>query len=187
MRTPFMTLQGPLSNGEPARAQTTKPQGATEMIYRRLFEATEAPGNLAAGMPRGKETILLVEDTVWLRGLFRRVLQTCGYTVLEAAHGEEAIQLTGTHPGTVHLLLSDLVLPGIGGRGLAERIGALKPGIKVLYISGYTVDAVHRHGLLESDTAFLHKPFSPRLLAGKVRAVLDTGNLNPVVESSPEN
>lgn len=130
---------------------------------------------MSADMPRGEETILLVEDTNWLRELLRRVLQTCGYSVLEAAHGEEAIQLAVAHPGTVHLLLSDLVLPGIGGRGLAKRIGALKPGIKLLYMSGYTFDAVQSHGVLEPEAAFLHKPFSPRALAGKVRAVLDLG------------
>ena len=131
-----MIPQKPLQRGEPASVQTTRPQGATELIYRRLFEATELPGKLFADMPRDGETILLVEDTSWLRELIRRSLQTCGYTVLPAAHGEEAIQLAGTHQGTVHLLVSDLVLPGIGGRRLAERIGALKPGIKLFIYRG---------------------------------------------------
>ena len=160
-------------SGEPASAQTTKPPGNTEIFYRRLFEATESPGKLPADLPRGGETILLVEDTVWLRELIRRGLQTLGYTVLEAVDGEEAIQLAGMHQGTVHLLVSDLVLPGISGRRLAERLGALKAGIKLLYISGYTADAVLRHGVLEPETAFLQKPFSPVALALKVREVLD--------------
>ena len=150
---------------EPSAVDSAKPAGATELIYRRLFEASDPPDKLSADMPRGGETILLVEDTVWLRELIRRGLQTLGYTVLEAVDGEEAIQLAGMHQGTVHLLVSDLVLPGISGRRLAERLGALKAGIKLLYISGYTADAVLRHGVLEPETAFLQKPFSPVALA----------------------
>ena len=168
-----MTTQRLPQNREPAADQTTKPQGATELIYRRLFEAVESPGKLSADMPHGTETILLVDDTHWLRELIRRGLQSRGYRVLEATHGEEAIQLAGTYPGTVHLLVTDLGLPGIGGRRLAERIGALKPGIKLLYISGYSADAVLRHGVLDSEIPFLQKPFSPNVLASKVREVLD--------------
>jgi CheY-like chemotaxis protein len=168
-----MTPQKPLQSGEPASAQTPRPQGATELIYRQMFETTESQGKLSGDLPRGGETILLVEDTIWLRELIRRILQTCGYTVLEAAGGEEAIQLAGTHEGTVHLLVSDLVLPGIGGRRLAERIAALKPGVKRLYISGNTADAVLSHGVLDPETAFLQKPFSPGALAFKVGEVLD--------------
>lgn len=93
--------------------------------------------------------------------------------MLEAAHGEAAIQLAGAHPGTIHLLVAELGLPGIGGRRLAGQIGALKPGIKLLYISGYPADAVLRHGMLEAETAFLQKPFSLGALALKVREVLD--------------
>ena len=158
---------------EPSTINSAKPPGATELIYRRLFEATEPPDKLSADMPRGGETILLVEDTKWLRELIRRGLEARGYTVLATAHGEEAIQLAAAHQGNIHLLVSDLVLPGIGGRRLAERIGALKPGIKQLYISGYTADAVLRHGVLEPGTAFLQKPFSPAALACKARELLD--------------
>ena len=158
---------------EPSAVDSAKPAGATELIYRRLFEASDPPDKLSADMPRGGETILLVEDTDWLRELIRRGLESRGYTVLAAAHGEEAIQLAAAHPGNIHLLVSDLVLPGIGGRRLAERIGALKPGIKLLYISGYTADALLRHGVLEPGTAFLQKPFSPGALACKIRELLD--------------
>ena len=169
---PGMIPQEPPQSREPARTQTTRPPGATELIYRRLFEATESPGKLSANLPRGSETILLVEDTSWLRELLQRVLRTCGYTVLEAAHGEAAIQLAGTYQGTVHLFVSDPMLPGICGCRLAGRIGALKPGIRLLYISGYTADALLRHGMLASEAAFLQKPFSPGALAFKVREVL---------------
>jgi two-component system cell cycle sensor histidine kinase/response regulator CckA len=123
--------------------------------------------------PHGSETILVVEDEVEVRALIRHVLQTCGYTVLEAANGGEAIPLAEDHQGPVHLLVSDVVMPEMGGRRLAERIVALKPGIKVLYVSGYTADAVVRHGVVASEAAFLQKPFTPGVLARKVREVLD--------------
>lgn len=167
-----MTPPRSLQSEAPAGTQTPL-AGSTELIYRRLFEATEAPGNLPADMPRGSETILLVEDTSWLRELLRLSLATCGYTVLETAHGEAAIQLAETHSGTIHLLVSDLGLPGIAGRRLAERVGILQPGIKLLYISGYTADAVLRHGVLGAETAFLQKPFSANALTFKVREMLD--------------
>jgi len=168
-----MTLKEKLQYIEPASAPTTRTPGATELIYRRLFEAAEAPGKKSADMPRGGETIILVEDASWLRELIRRGLQNCGYTVMESANGEEAIQLVQKRPGAIHLLVSDLGLPGINGRRLAERMLALKPGIKLLYMSGYTAKAVLRHGVLESKTAFLQKPFTLGALALKVREVLD--------------
>jgi two-component system, cell cycle sensor histidine kinase and response regulator CckA len=124
-------------------------------------------------LPQGDETILLAEDDRTVRALTRQVLQTCGYTVLEAVHGIEALQLAENHAGPVHLLVSDMVMPEMGGRRLAERIVALKPGIKLLYLSGYTVDALVRKGVMESEIAFLQKPFSPSILVRKVREVLD--------------
>ena len=168
-----MPLKAKLQNIVPAGAPTTRTPGDTELIYRRLFEAAETPGKLPTDSPRGGETIVLVEDASWLRELIWRGLQNCGYTVVESANGEEAIQLVRTRQGTIHLLISDLVLPGIGGRRLAGRISILKPGIKVLYMSGYTVKAMLRHGVLESETAFLQKPFTLGALALKVREVLD--------------
>jgi CheY-like chemotaxis protein len=93
--------------------------------------------------------------------------------LLEAGHGGEAIRLAEKHAEPVHLLVSDVVMPEMGGRRLAERIVALKPGIKVLYVSGYAPDAVVRHGVVESEAAFLQKPFTPSVLARKVREALD--------------
>jgi two-component system, cell cycle sensor histidine kinase and response regulator CckA len=124
-------------------------------------------------MPHGTETILLVEDEEGVRALARHVLQMCGYTVLEASHGGEALRLAERHQGPIHLILTDVVMPGMSGRLVAERIGALKPGIKTLFTSGYTDDSVVRHGILETETHFLQKPYTPAAVAQKVRAVLD--------------
>jgi two-component system cell cycle sensor histidine kinase/response regulator CckA len=123
--------------------------------------------------PRGTETILLVEDDESVRALSRRILQSSGFTVLEAGHGEEAIRVCERHQGHIHLLVSDVVMPGLGGRQLAERLLTLRPELKVLYLSGYTDDAVMRHGVLEEQVHFLQKPFSTAALARKVREVLD--------------
>jgi CheY-like chemotaxis protein len=170
---PSMTSRQPPRNGEPAGTQPTKPLGATEIFYRRLFEEAEPPDQGLAAPPRGNQTILVVEDTGWLREVIQRGLRAFGHTVLEAAHGEEAIQLAETYQETIHLLLSDLVLPGISGRRLAARLGALKPGIKLLYMSGYPAETVVQHGVLDPGTAFIQKPFPPGALARKVREVLD--------------
>jgi CheY-like chemotaxis protein len=124
-------------------------------------------------MPRGAETILVAEDDNALLKLTRRVLQSCGYTVLGAADGDEAIGIAQEHTGPIHLLVSDVVMPQMGGRQLGDRIITLKPGIKVLYFSGYTADTVVRHGIFEPEIAFLEKPFTASLLARKVRQVLD--------------
>lgn len=124
-------------------------------------------------MPTGTETLLLVEDDDAVRALSRHVLRECGYTLLEATHGREAIRVAQSHDGPIHLVLSDVVMPYLGGRQLAERLAEERPGLKMLFVSGYTDDAVVRHGILESDVAFLQKPFTPSALANKVRAVLD--------------
>jgi PAS domain S-box-containing protein len=151
--------------------------GTTFKVYLPRVESqppvSPARSNQSA-LPRGSETVLLVEDEDAVRELTRRVCQGCGYTVLEARDGAEAIRLAETHPGRIDLLISDVVLPGIAGREVAERLAGMYSGIKILFMSGYTDDAVVRHGILEAKVAFLQKPFTPVALARKVREVLDS-------------
>jgi len=123
---------------------------------------------------RGTETILLVEDEESVRELVRKVLQRNGYTILEAADGEEAVEICQKHDGEIHLLVTDVVMPRMSGREVAETLMVSRPKTKVLYMSGYTDDAIVRHGVLDSMTAFLQKPFTPETLMRKVRDVLDS-------------
>jgi PAS domain S-box-containing protein len=143
-----------------------------------LLPAEEAAANRSFDevlrvAPRGTETVLLVEDDNVVRRLAQIALEAQGYTVLEAADSTAAVQVAEGHAGPVHLLLTDVVMPGLGGRDLADEVRARWPGVKVLYVSGYTDDAVVRHGVREATDAFLQKPFTPLVLARKVRAVLD--------------
>ncbi|MCL4301117.1 MAG: PAS domain S-box protein [Anaerolineae bacterium] len=121
----------------------------------------------------GTETILLVEDEEEVRNLVGRTLQGAGYTVLEARHGGEALSLAGQYQEPIDLLLTDVIMPQMSGRELAEQLTVFRPRMKVLFISGYTDDAVVRHGVLAAEVEYLSKPFSPSLLVSKVRQVLD--------------
>jgi len=121
---------------------------------------------------RGSETILLVEDEKGVRELAREYLEMSGYTVIEAEDGHTALELAAMHSGTIHLLMTDVVMPGISGRELAERAKLIRPKIKVLYMSGYTDQAVVHHGILEMDAVLLQKPFTMTTLSTKLREIL---------------
>ncbi|MGB7624132.1 MAG: response regulator, partial [Terriglobia bacterium] len=122
----------------------------------------------------GSETVLLVEDEDAVRALECEVLGMYGYTILEASNGQEAIQIFERQMDSIQLVITDLVMPKMNGRELAERITSLRPETRVLFVSGYTPEAVARRGILEPETLFLQKPFTPYSLAHKVREVMDT-------------
>jgi PAS domain S-box-containing protein len=151
-------------------------QGTCFKIYLpRVDEAVDwhAARSEVSDTPRGTETVLLVEDAAQLRAVSRKVLQRQGYRVIEAPDGEAALAVAAAESGPIHLVLTDVVMPGLGGRRLAGELTRLRPEVKVLYTSGYTDDAIVRHGVLEAGVAYLQKPFTPEVLARKVREVLD--------------
>jgi CheY-like chemotaxis protein len=188
---PFFTTKGPgkgtglglstvygiiIQSGGHIEVYSAPGQGTTFTIdLPRIEDATATNESLLPqmGPPRGTETILLAEDEAPVRGLAREVLQMLGYTVLEAASGDEALERCQQHTGPVHLLVTDVVMPGISGPELATRLVPLSSALKVLYLSGYTDDAVARHGILDPGMSLLHKPFTPEALARRVREVLD--------------
>jgi response regulator RpfG family c-di-GMP phosphodiesterase len=150
--------------------------GTTLIVYLpRVDEAVEvvpAPGAAPPPRPSG-ETVLLVEDEESVRSMISDLLIDQGYKVLEARHGIHALEVAAEHSGPIHLLITDVVMPQMGGGELAQRLSALRPSVRVLFISGYTDDAIVRHGVLESGAAFLQKPFSLQLFSRRVREVLD--------------
>jgi two-component system cell cycle sensor histidine kinase/response regulator CckA len=163
-------------SGGHVAASSEPGRGTAFKVYLPAVGAARPAGKSHQGLqpaPRGSETVLLVEDDESVRNLARIVLRASGYFVLEARHGGEAVRLAQEYAGPIHLVVSDVVMPEVGGRLLAERLAALRPDVKVLFVSGYTDDAVVRHGVLEAEVAFLQKPFSPAALAAKVREVLD--------------
>jgi CheY-like chemotaxis protein len=121
---------------------------------------------------RGSETILLVEDTTSLREMAREYLESVGYSVLVASSGAKALQHAKDFRGPIHLLLTDIVMPGMNGPDLARQLVSLRPGIKVIFTSGYTDDAIARQGVLDPAVAFIQKPYRPKALARKIREVL---------------
>jgi CheY-like chemotaxis protein len=150
--------------------------GATFKIYLPRVEEGEVRDRRpqAARPPAlGTETVLLAEDAASVRDVARQILERHGYTVLEAPNGRAALDIVAKHRGPIHLLLTDVVMPEMSGRQLADQLKAQRPEIKVLFVSGYTDDSVVRHGVLEAGIAYLQKPFSPDTLATKVREVLD--------------
>jgi two-component system cell cycle sensor histidine kinase/response regulator CckA len=150
--------------------------GATFHIYLpRALEVTPASQRAPAALerPTGTETVLLVEDEDAVRRLAKRVLQSSGYTVIEARNGDDAVAVARGHEGPIDILVTDLVMPRMNGRQLATMMSQARPGLRVLFVSGYTEQAVMRSDILEPSVAFLQKPFSPSELAHKVREVLD--------------
>jgi PAS domain S-box-containing protein len=150
--------------------------GTTFKIYFPAAGASEIPQatERAAGvLPHGTETILLVEDEAPVRELISRILEGCGYTVLQAGDGVEGVEVCGHYPGEIDLIVTDVVMPRLGGGAFTEKIAEKRPGIPVLYMSGYTDDAIVRHGILKRNNEFIQKPFTPGSLAQRVRMILD--------------
>jgi CheY-like chemotaxis protein len=149
--------------------------GATFNIYLPKVDAAIAvieKSELSASL-HGSETILLVEDESSLRALAVHMLESCGYTVLEAGNGEEALKVSQQYEGEIHLLLTDVVMPGISGRVLADQLAKQRSQMSIVYTSGYTGQTVGALGVLGEGSHFLPKPFTKEALARKVRETLD--------------
>ena len=139
-----------------------------------LADEASAVANRGAA-PRGSETILLADDEAPILKVAKRILESAGYHVLTAADGAKALEVAAAHTGTIDLLVTDMVMPQLGGRQVADKLRANRPGLRVLYLSGYTDTAAARQGLMEPGAAFLQKPFSTDSLVRRVREVLDSG------------
>ena len=191
MFEPFFTTKGPgqgtglglatvygiiKQSGGHVSVESELGHGTTFMIWLPLVEnpaGLDGPSRVSAELREGRETILLVEDEDGVRELAREVLQGHGYTVIEARDGESALQIVEHRRERLHLLLTDVVMPKMGGRELVRRLISLHPEVKVLYMSGYPDDGLGKHGVLEPGAVLLQKPFTPQGMADKVRQVLD--------------
>jgi signal transduction histidine kinase/ActR/RegA family two-component response regulator len=168
-------------SGGQIKVDSAPGQGATFRIFlpRVAGAAENERARTAIAAPDGGgETVLLVEDEPMVRALVRDVLKMYGYTVLEAAHGEDAISLCRKHTGPIDLMLTDVVMPHMNGRELHDRLAPLRPDLKVLYMSGYAEGGIVHDGIIDPGTAFIPKPFTPEDLATKIRAVLDAAGNN---------
>jgi two-component system cell cycle sensor histidine kinase/response regulator CckA len=156
--------------------------GTTFKVYLpRVYEAADSlAGHADDGIvPRGTETVLLVEDEPLVREIASHILHEKGYTVLEASNGDDALRIVHEQAGApIAMLVTDVVMPQMGGKALAEQVTSVYPNIKVLFVSGYATDAIVHHGRLEAGTNFLSKPFTPAAFARKVREVLDAAANN---------
>ncbi len=159
-------------------AYSERGKGATFKIYLPRVEgvAGEAAGDQPATPARGNETVLLVEDDVSVRAIAVRALRAQGFVVLEASDGVEALEVARAFNGAIHILVTDVVMPRLGGKELAARLVEERPEVKVLFASGYTRNAIVHQGVLEQGTHFLQKPYVPATLTKKVREVLDGGS-----------
>jgi CheY-like chemotaxis protein len=168
-------------------------KGSTFQIFLpRVEEAVTHAPKEASPTPvmQGNETILVAEDAEPLRKLARTFLEQRGFQVLTASSGEDALQVAAKFPGKIHLLLTDVVMPGMNGRVLSEQLLPKRPGMKVLYMSGYTDSFIAGHGVLEEGTHLLHKPFTEEVLISKVCEVLKSveaieGKQAPLVAELP--
>jgi two-component system, cell cycle sensor histidine kinase and response regulator CckA len=177
------TVDGIVKQSDGSVSVESRPGGGSTFsvflpLVARQAEPAGVPGTRAAAS-RGGETVLLVEDDTAVRALVRRVLATHGYTVLEAAGGAEALALVADGNGTIDLVLSDVVMPGMSGQTLARALATRLPGVPVILMSGYTEDAIEQHGVLAPGTHFVEKPFTPDELRRKVREVIDDGRAGP--------
>ena len=160
-------------------------KGTTFTIYLpRVDEEADTPDGEKpdAEPPQGSETVLIVEDEMSVRRLTHQFLEGNGYHVLEAIEGREAMRVSEHYGGPIHLLLTDVVMPGMSGCELVKTLAPLRPEMKVLYMSGYTDDAITGHGNLGRGSTFLQKPFTLDCLARKVRGALDAGDIRPVTK-----
>jgi PAS domain S-box-containing protein len=168
-------------------------RGTTFKIYLpRVSGVGDAPAQVATPVRAqkvepGTETILLVEDEANLRYLARQYLEKQGYKVIEAADGAVAMQIVVAHEGVIHLLLTDVIMPGMNGRELAQRITEIRPNVKVLYMSGYTESVIGQNGTLDAGVRLLQKPFNLRDLKNKVREVIDATPTPPEVAMSTQS
>ena len=148
--------------------------GTTFKVYLPRMDACAVEKEeISVSVAGGGETILVVEDQEAVRSFAKAALRQHGYQVIHAGDGDQALSVAKLHSGQIHLLVTDVVMPGLNGKELSERLKELRPNLKVLFISGYTADVIAQRGILDPDVAFLHKPFSPDELAAKVREVLD--------------
>ena len=160
-------------NGGHIEVESQVNRGTTLRVYfPRVDFIVPALAEAASPIEQASETVLLVEDDDRLRGLVANVLRKRGYTVLEASRGDEALALAERHAATIHLLLSDVVMPGMSGRIVADRVTELRPDTRVLLMSGYSDDAVLCGGIETAKMPFIQKPFSMEALAAKIREAL---------------
>jgi CheY-like chemotaxis protein len=150
-------------------------RGTAFKVYLPRVEEPAVPvaGPAARDARRGSETILVVEDNEMVRTLACEILKRHGYTVVEARHGADALDIARRYHGAIHLLLTDVVMPGMGGPELVSRLGPLRPTMRIVYMSGYPADALDHQGLVDGEFEFLPKPIGVEALVRKVREVLD--------------